>query len=153
MRLAEMCASLSAAAFQLNVYDSSAMVLVEVSSGGVVALSGFGTHGDALKWHEERLSEEFIDARFRMLPYQDLIVAARLGDDKAAIIARRFGGKNEGLCDNLVSVDTLISHKPFDAPGGLALYFAWPGPSRARYASTDSWAEHLERLRKGSAGG
>src|SRR4051812_27197041 len=41
MRLAEVCVSLSSSAFQLNVYDSTERVLVEVSATGEVVISGF----------------------------------------------------------------------------------------------------------------
>lgn len=145
MRLAELCRRLSASAFQLNVYDSTGAILAEVSESGEVLLSGFNTSSDAVdpfEWYEERLSEEFFEAQFRLHPFQDLIAGAMLGDEVADAIARQFGAQNSAFCDNLVSVDTLVCHKPFTAPGGMALYFRWPGPSRQRYSSCASWAEY-----------
>jgi hypothetical protein len=145
MRLAGVCARLSAAAFQLHVYDSTGTVLVEVSKDGETFTSGFNAEGDAgdpFRWNGEQLSEEFFEARFRLLPFQDLVAEAALGDEWAQILARRFGAANAAFCDNLVSVDTLICRKPFAAPGGMALYFKWPGPSRQRYQPCASWDEY-----------
>lgn len=68
--------------------------------------------------------------------------------DQADIVAQYFGGQNSTFCDNIVSVDTLIGHKPFTAPGGLALYFKWPGPTRQRYAPCASWEEYQAAIRR-----
>lgn len=140
VRLADLCDALSASAFQLDVYDSTATVLLEVSKEGEVFTSGFTETG--LEWHGEQLSEDYFEAQFRHLPFQSLIADATLGDEIAAIVAKHFGGENAAFCDNVVSVDTLISHKPFAAPGGVALYYKWPGPSRQRYAPCASWTEY-----------
>jgi len=148
MRLAELCASLSASAFQLNVYDSTERVLVEVSATGKVLTSGFTMHGgstDPFAWHGERLSEETFEAGFRLHPFQDLIADAALGDELAERIARQFGGANAAFCDNGVSVDTLISHRPLAAAGGEVLYVRWRGESRQRYPASSSWDEHRAR--------
>jgi hypothetical protein len=88
------------------------------------------------------LSEEWIDARFRLLPFQNVIGATRSGEERAQLIAHHFGGRNQASCDNLVSIDTLISHKPFTTPGGLALYFRWSGRSRQRYQPCATWDEY-----------
>lgn len=87
----------------------------------------------------ERLSEETFEARFRLHPFQDVIADAPLGDELADRIARQFGGANAAFCDNIVSVDTLISHPPFTAAGGETVYVRWPGESRQRYAASSSW--------------
>jgi len=145
MRLADLCIQLSAQAFQLNVYDSTGTILSEISKTGEVLVSGFNMQSgasDPFEWHGERLREELFEAKFRLHPFQDLIADARLGDDKADIIARHFGAQNSAFCDNGVSVDTLINHKPFTAPGGQALYFRWPGRTRQRYSACASWAEY-----------
>ncbi len=150
MRLAELCASLSATAFQLNVYDSTERVLVEVSATGDVVISGFTLQGgssDPFAWHGERLSEETFEAGFRLLPFQALVADAGLGDEMAARIAREFGGANAAFCDNGVSVNTLISHTPFSAPGGETLYVRWRGESRQRNPASSSWDEHRARQR------
>jgi hypothetical protein len=121
MRLAELCASLSAPALMLNVYDSTETVLVEVSATGEVVTSGFRMpdgSGDPFAWHGERLSEETFEAGFRLHPFQDVIAGAELADDVAERLAHRFGGANAAFCDNVVSVTTLISHTPLEATGG-----------------------------------
>lgn len=126
MRLADLCCRLGASAFQLNVYDSTEAILAECSPNGDVLLSGINSQssaGDYLQWHDERLAEEFFEAQFRLHPFQDVIAGAALGEDIARALAARFGGANASFCDNLVSVDTLVAHKPFTAPGGIALYF------------------------------
>ncbi|WP_148415681.1 hypothetical protein [Noviherbaspirillum massiliense] len=145
MRLAELCRRLSAPAFQLHIYDSSSTVLVEASEVGEIALSGFNmesAESDPLEWNGEQLSEQHLEACFRMHPFQQVIADAAFGDQRAHALAKRFGAQNAGFCDNLVSVDTLICHKPLAAASGMALYFRWKGASRQRYASLDSWDEY-----------
>lgn len=152
MRLAELCASLSADAFQLNVYDSTETVLVEVSATGDVLTSGFTMQGgssDPCVWHGERLSEETFEARFRLHPFQDVIASAVLGEEMAERIARQFGGANAAFCDNVVSVDTLITHVPFTAAGGETLYMRWSGESRQHYPASATWDEHRARQQSG----
>jgi hypothetical protein len=150
MRLANLCMKLSASAFQLNVYDSTGTILVEVSKDGEVLTSGFNMEGegdDPFAWHDERLSEDFFEAQFRMHPFQNLVAGATLGEEFAEILAERFGGHNSEFCDNLVSVDTLINHKPLSVPGGVALYFKWPNQSRQRYLPCASWEEYRAAVR------
>jgi hypothetical protein len=151
MRLADLCVALSASAFQINVYDSTGTVLVEVSPAGQVAASGFNPSSDAedpFEWNGMSLSEELFEAQFQLHPFQDLIADATSGDDQAAALKQRFGGANARYCDNIVSVKTLIRHQPFDAPGGSALYFKWSGPSRQRFAPAASWNEYRKTLGK-----
>lgn len=151
MRLANLCAALSASAFQLNVYDSTGAVLVEASPEGHVAISGFNSESDAedpFEWNGQRLNEELFEAQFQLHPFQDLIAHATLGDDLAEALKQRFGGANARYCDNIVSVGTLIEHQRFDAPGGAALYFKWSGPSRQRFAPAASWDEYRKALGK-----
>jgi hypothetical protein len=149
MRLVELCLELQASAIQLHIYDGSGTVLVEVSDAGNVFLSGFNPYGEApdpLCWNGERLSEEFFEAQFQLHPFQGLFAEHRFGDDVAKALAHQLGGGNARYCDNLVSVDTLIGHKPFDAPGGKSLYFQWPGPSRQRFKSCSSWDEFRTQI-------
>ncbi len=148
MRLADLCVELSVSAFQLNVYDGSDTVLLEVSKEGDTVVSGFVETEDDFEWHGEPLSEDYLEAEFRLHPFQGLVGGALLGDDFAEIIAEQFGGQNAAFCDNSVSVDTLIAHKPFTAPGGLALYFKWPGPTRQRFAPCASWDEYQAAIRR-----
>jgi len=150
MRLAELCRRLSVSAFQLHVYDSTGMILAEVSKDGEVLTSGFNAQSQALDqfdWHGERLSKDTFEAQFRLHPFQDLVANAELGDDKAHAIANRLGAQNSAFCDNLVSVDTLISCKPFTAPGGVTVYFRWRGPSRQRFSPCASWAEYRAAIK------
>ncbi len=133
MRLAALCRALKASAFQFHVYDSTGSVLVEVAAGGPVRLSGFDPaprQGDPMLWNDERIAEDDYETAFRLLPYGELFTADAFSDRKAEAIATRFGGANAQYCDNLVSVQTLICHTAFDAPGGIVRYYQWPGPSR-----------------------
>jgi hypothetical protein len=149
MRLADLCVALSVSAFQVNVYDSSGTVLAEVSPAGEVAISGFDPYADdPLEWNGQPLSEDLLEAQFQLHPFEDVIADGIIGDDKTKALKQRFGGANVRYCDNLVSVQTLIGHEPFDAPGGAALYFKWHGPSRQRFAPAASWDEYRKALRK-----
>jgi hypothetical protein len=146
MRLADLCIRLSASAFQLNVYDGTAMVLAEVSDRGELFLSGCNSATpDPFKWNDEQLSKQLFEGRFQWHPFQDLIAGHLLAEDKAMAIAQRFGGENASGCDNLVSVDTLICRKPLVIAGGMALYFKWNGPSRQRYSPCVSWDEYRSK--------
>jgi hypothetical protein len=150
MRLAELCRRLKVSAFQMNVYDSTGGILAEVSNEGQVMLSGFNPQGEAadgFRWHGEPLREEILEVLFQLHPFQDLIAGAGLAEDKARVIAQKFGGRNAAFCDNLVSVDTLISHKPFTVPGGVVLYLKWPGRSRQRFSACASWEQYRAALR------
>src|SRR5216683_142991 len=63
-----------------------------------------------------------------------------LGDDRARALAARLGGANAESCDNLLSVETLITREPLAIAGGIARY--WTGPSRQRFSACDSWDEY-----------
>ncbi|HEY0232663.1 MAG TPA: hypothetical protein VGC55_15550 [Dokdonella sp.] len=143
MRLAELARRLGTQAFQLNVYDSTGIVLVESDAAGHVLLSGITLQGntgaDPMRWQEEALDAERLQARFRLLPFNDMIVEGDAGEDIAARLAARFGGRNAAFCDNGVSVGTLIEHTPFDAEGGRVIYARWPGATRQRYAACADW--------------
>jgi hypothetical protein len=131
MRLADLCRCLAATAFQVNLYDSSSTVLVEVSAGGEVLMSGFNGEGDdPMVWHGIEVSEERVAPAFELHDLGHL-----LGDGSDAFAhaaARAIGGANARFCDNLVSVLTLVQNDPFEAPGGSALHYRWTGPSRQR---------------------
>jgi len=145
MRLADLCARLSVSAFQLNVYDTTGIILAEASKEGDVTVTGFNLQAgscDPFDRHNRQQDEALMEARFMLHPFQHLIADTVLGDEKAEVIQRHFGGPNAMFCDNGVSVDTLISHKSFTAPGGFALYFRWPGPSRQRFHACNSWDEY-----------
>jgi hypothetical protein len=135
MRLAEACAALAASAVQVNVYDSIGIVLVEVSPEGEVLLSGINDRGpDAFAWHSERIDEANALPRFRIHPFGELHDHHLNSTKIARGLAERLGGDNGSFCDNEVSVDTLVTHKPLTARGGVVSYFRWQGPSRGRSA-------------------
>jgi hypothetical protein len=123
----------------------SATLLCEVSSHGETFSSGYCHASDnALDWHGETLREEFVPARFRLLPYQDVVGDDCLGDDFAFALSRAFAGKNAQSCDNLTSVAALITHDHPVIEGGVFEYFRWSGPSRVRIPP-GSWEEWRKR--------
>lgn len=127
MRLCGLCRALGAAGVQIHVYDSSGSVLVEVTAGGRVQVSGFwppARRGSPFLWNGERLAEATWQSGFRLLPLADVFDPDLPDEEKAAALAARLGGANAEFCDNVVSVENLIRHLPFDAPGGTARYFA-----------------------------
>lgn len=133
MRLADVCRALGTTAVQLNVYDSSDTVLVEVAADGSARLSGFrGQSADPMVWHGLEVREDRLRPVFELHDLAHLLADDAAGDVLAHALSEALGGANAAYGDNLVSVDTLICHKPFAAPGGLALYYRWEGPSRQR---------------------
>lgn len=148
MRLSELCRKLSVPAFQVNVYDGTATLLCEVSERGDIYLSGYGHFGDPLEWHGERLSEEFLEARFRLLPYQKVVGDGSYGDDFAFSLSGAFGGRHSGHCDNVVSVGGLVTHVHPEIDGGVIAYFIWSGQSRVRIppCSWDEWRKRKNEL-------
>lgn len=139
MRLAAVCARLRASAFQVNVYDGSSAVLVEVSAHGDVLMSGFnGQSPDPMHWNGIPVAEDRIEPTFELHPLQHLL-AGTIAEDLAFAAARQIGGANAGYCDNLVCVDTLICHSPIAVADGTAVYYRWPGPSRQRHTPSDSY--------------
>jgi hypothetical protein len=143
MRLAELAARLDVAGFQVNLYDSSALVLVEADRHGRCLLSGFKPVSDTrdpLRFHEEQITEDRIDVRFELLPFQTLVEecsSERYGgglllddDELVARLARKLGGANAGWCSNSTCVEALIPHRPLIALGGIELYFEWPARDR-----------------------
>lgn len=135
MRLAEACAALGVSAVQVNVYDSIGIVLVEITPQGEALLSGFNDQGpDSFAWHSERIEEANFVPQFRIHALGDVLGDGLSSTMIARGLAARLGGENESFCDNLVSVDTLVTHKPLAARGGVLSYFRWHGPSRIRSA-------------------
>lgn len=144
MRLAHLCNMLCTSAFQINVYDGSIGVLVEVSSEGNVLMSGINAQSaDPMCWHGIEINEKtYRDPAFELHPFNHLLQTGPLGDDFAKATAHEFGGRNAEYCDNIVSVDTLISHKPLDAHDGVALYYKWSGVSRQRRLASDTYEQY-----------
>jgi hypothetical protein len=139
-RLADLCSRLSTTAFQVNVYDSTATLLCEVSAEGETCISGYTYSGDPMDWHGERLQEEFIEPQFRLLPYQQVVDDDGTGDDFALALSAEFGGSNARHCDNLTSVAALVTHEHPTIDGGVFAYYRWNGPTRAVIPSS-SWDE------------
>lgn len=133
VRLVDLCGRLSAPGFHVTAYDSCAGVLAESDGEGNLHLSGYGADEDApLEFYGECISEDHLDLHFDVLPLQHVIDAhttvhgSYLMIDRqgmAEALAELLGGENARFCDNLVSVDTLIRHKPLLSAGGWDLYF------------------------------
>jgi hypothetical protein len=144
MRLIDVAARMRTEAVQINLYDGSAMVLVEIDRLGHYRLSGYKTDSrlsDPLSFNGEQLSEERIEVRFELLPLQALVDACRRGygtcdsdtcDNEALAmrLAAALAGANACWCDNVVSVDYLICRKPLPMLGGIDLHFEWPARNR-----------------------
>jgi hypothetical protein len=151
MRMVELAGRLKAAGCQINLYDSSSVVLIEVDRQGRYLLSGYRLHSnnpDPLSFHGERISEDRVDMRFELLPLQQLVEESirDLGngpwpdnDEFAMRLANTLGGDNAAWCDNITSTRHLLSHLPLTMPGGIDLYFEWPARDRR--------AESLESLK------
>ena len=155
MRLLQLADRLGAAGFQVNVYDSAPLLLVETDGHGRCLLSGYRgvSDGDPLDFHGEQLMEDRLDVRFDYLPLQSHVEAhtsevyegCRLIDDSALAqdLARTLGGNNAAWCDNITCVDTLLCHKPPPMTGGIDLYFMWPPRDRPE----DEFRATYERMR------
>ncbi len=149
MRLVELACRLGASGFQINLYDSSALVLVEADAEGSCLLSGYrpgsARNPDPLMFHAERLSEDRIEPRFEILPLQQVVEGClseghglrSLDNDRlAARLADALGGESSRWCDNATSVDLLLRHRPLPMRGGIELYFERPARNRAPIASS-----------------
>jgi hypothetical protein len=141
MRLVDLASRLGAAAVQINVFDSTNIVLVETDGRGGFLLSGYrpGTRDnpDPLDFNGEPLLEErAAEVRFELLPLQAHVDASHRGSDfidnqaLAHSLAEALGSSSRSWCDNIVSVDYLICHKPLPMADGVSLYFAWPPRDR-----------------------
>ena len=151
MRMVELAGRLEAAGCQINLYDSSSVVLIEVNRQGRYLLSGYcmlSDNPDPLSFHGEKISEDRVDVRFELLPLQQLVEesirdpgnGAWCDDDEFVMrLANTLGGDNAASCDNITSAQLLLGHLPLTMPGGIDLYFEWPARDRR--------AESLEALK------
>lgn len=140
-RLTKVAEVLATSALQVNVYDGL-VVLYEVSADGKQAFSGFSGE---VEWNGFTTTEENYLPRFQIHDLGNLLGQEEMsGDEFAAIVSEKLGGMNAAYCDNSVSVDTLISHKPFLATGGQAIYYRWSGTSRQRHVPSDSYDQWVE---------
>lgn len=121
---------------------------------------GFGSKHPDMTFNGEPLSEDRLELRFDVLPLQEHLDRCKrslramaeelekLGvpapdvpgdiidnevmayDEVARSLARALGGRNAEHCDNLTSVETLVSHQPVQAGSAVELYFEWPARDR-----------------------
>ncbi|MFL6620262.1 MAG: hypothetical protein ACJ8MH_16770 [Povalibacter sp.] len=144
-RLASLCQSLKSSALTLNVYDSTGVILAECDAEGDVLVCGFSGQGGSnnpYQAHDDAVTEDTFALQLRVHADLALDLKDAWGEDLALIFKKHCGGANGQHCDNLISVDTLISHKPLNIAGGQALYFKWPGPSRQRRNACTTWEEY-----------
>jgi len=153
IRFVDLCTALQAPGFILNIYDgSSGAVLVETDGTGKQALSGHAYPHDPLSFYGTPMSEEYLEIQFRYLTdLQSLIDHSHYPGSEytdyeklSSQVATTLGGLNSSYCDNLTSVDTLISHKPLSANDGIDIYFKWPSLDRQEYPRMGSWEEFIE---------
>jgi hypothetical protein len=150
MRLLDVAARLQADAAQINLYDGSPMVLVEVDRLGHYGLSGYKVHSrlrDPLDFNGERLSEERLEVRFELLPLQTHIEEWRRCSETCDALAKRLaaalGEGNACWCDNIISVNHLICRKPLPMAGGIDLHFEWPARDRPEEDLRRAFAHRL----------
>jgi hypothetical protein len=124
MRLAAICRALGCAAVALHLYDSSSMVLAEVSARGDVEVSGMNPQSaDPLHWHSTGIgAHNYVPHSSR--PELQQLLHAPHAEDQALAIAALLGGANAPACDNLTCVVSLIQCLPVDAVGVRTLYAA-----------------------------
>ncbi|WP_315809261.1 hypothetical protein [Pseudomonas sp. C9-3] len=134
-RLTAVAKALGAYAFQVNVYDGLS-VLYEVSPSGEQAFSGFSGEEE---WHGFSSTEDNYVPHFQLHDMGHLINPEMSAEQLELAISGELSGINAQFCDNMVSVDTLISHKPFRAFGGLAIYYQWTGASRQRRVPSETY--------------
>jgi hypothetical protein len=142
MRLADLVKRLGSAACQVNLYDSSSLLLVEVDREGRCELSGYCVRSgnpDPLRFNGEEIAEDRVDIRFERLPMQPVVDActhSRDGrawldnDEFVSRLAEALGGKSAAACSNLTSIDFLLRHLPLAMASGIELYFEWPARDR-----------------------
>jgi hypothetical protein len=139
MRLIDLAGLLGAAALQINLYEAAFLVLIEVDRHSRCLLSGYSPgsirNPDPLRFNEEELAEDRIDARFELLPFQQLVwestryeYAGPTLDNEQLVtrLAHKLGGKNASLCDDKWAIDILLTRRPLPTKDGIALYFERP---------------------------
>jgi len=149
-RISALCRELGSSALLVNVYDSSGVVVVECSAEGRVFIRGFNGQGGSdhpYRHHSDSATEETYRIELREHAWLGLDLRDLWGEELSSLFAKTCAGANAAYCDNLISVDTLISRKPFGVPGGAALYFKWTGNSRQRFEPCGSWDEYRAALR------
>ena len=131
-RLAALAKALGAPAFQLNLYDSESLVLVEAAPDGKSMVSGFVGHADddPTLYQGETIAET--EAQFRLLQVPAELSAAMASDDPIAaaftahsrlVFGEAWDGDEASSVDNRVQVNVLIPHEDFG--DGTALYYRY----------------------------
>jgi hypothetical protein len=144
-RISTLCCELKSSAILVNVYDSSGVIVAECSADGEVFIRGYNGQGGPehpYRAHCDAATEETYRLQLGVHAWLGLHLQEVWGEEVSRLFAERCAGTNRKYCDNLVSVDTLICRKPFDAPGGMALHFKWTGASRQRFEPCASWEEY-----------
>ena len=142
MRLVDLAARLGAAACQVNLYDTSGLVLVELDRKGRCLLSGYcprSDNPDPLRFNDEEIDADRFDPRFELLPLQPLIDSCTRDQNGGALLdndafvqrlAETLGGDNAAACSNTISVEFLLGHLPLMSADAIDLYFEWPARDR-----------------------
>lgn len=120
-RLTYVASEIGCDTMQINLYDGTDVVLLEADSSGCIAISGvFGmADDDPFVWHDERISDEYYMARFRLIDIPNELQAVDyLGSCE---INKLLDG--DSLTDNSIMTQYLIPHKDIDLPGVRTLYF------------------------------
>ncbi|MES2936994.1 MAG: hypothetical protein V4864_04885 [Pseudomonadota bacterium] len=124
MLLAAVCRVLGCAAVAVHLYDSSSMVLAEVSARGEVDVSGVNPQSDdPLHWQGFEIGEDNYMPRSSRPELQPLLLAPS-AETQATAMVDLLGGANAPHCDNLTSVVALVQCLPVEAVGARTVYAA-----------------------------
>jgi hypothetical protein len=119
--LSEVSERADAEAFQHDIYDGTASVLLEALPDGSVHASGFHTlGGDPLNFHGVPIGAENFKTRCGLIGDPVVKAAfdgATLPDDSAYILAEKLGGPAADLADNLPIVEMV--HGTIEPPEGV----------------------------------
>lgn len=121
-RLAGLTAALGVDGFQLNLYDGDSIVVLEATSNGEIALSGFCSQSeDPSEWHDMRIEQ--VEAGIRMISV-DESVAAALEEGFAERAALRVQSLLAGgEVSNSIQVSYLIPHHELLLANARACFF------------------------------
>lgn len=119
--LSEVSERVDVEAFQHDIYDGEASVLLEVLPDGSVHASGFHSlGGDPLKFHGVSIDPENFKTRCGLIEDPFVVRAferSNSPDDVAFVLAERLGGPAADLSDNLPIVEMV--HGTIEAPEGV----------------------------------
>lgn len=151
-RIAKLAKLLRTEAFQLNVYDGTAIVLLEADAHGHARASGFA-YPDPKRWHGFTM----VDGAPAFGLLEGVPKKARDGVsllssvDALEAVCTALAGENVCAADNVLNVDVLIPHAPLVIHGARVLYFARAGraaaargPLAIRIAESTSADPHSE---------